>query len=882
MSKTGTLSTEKKRVESGELDDEQKISVDVDDPENDSDTDDSDNQEDDQESTKDDDEDTYIDKASKIYIESFWPSKPETPKGFTFKGKHNLMTFAVKKAKTLLKRRNDVKIGNTKFNILDNRIIGGATQVIIEIVDKEGRGNAIVDFWGPNKRKECTVLVKKIKEHDERFVEIVAKTVVQPILDCCITGGDLKSLLKKAEKNSKPKPKTNTKKKCQLCEKSFMSEKYLNVHVSKIHKAGKNKCTNCDYTYMNTESLKVHMFTHEEPEEPMKVSSISKRGSDSPKDSEKISFEEKRIDDTIMDTTEAIQISNDELAERSKLRDEKIREKERKREEEEQRYNETKRKREENSELKKKTSSKKKKKKKISSPPSPSNDQNNLPQNIRPVPENVRHLVKADDLMLCVKPDGACGFNSTAGHILEDTDQGPKLRRVINRHLCDRWENYKEKYDFPYSRQIGALGEWVYFENSKKFLEYLKNNSKADFLWTDSQELHIVANLYQVDIKIITTKGLEDKNPTINMINPDPELESYALLPKGTIHAMTLIHFENNHFNLVISSKSRLFTNEVNKKPDDDRTNKELQELRVKYENLKQVHEDCLKELEKLKREKEKSKEEENRDGDMEEHDNHEEEKLVAMKNTGFTRIGPQSHSMRKNKSRTLSCPICHQIFISESTLSKHTEKHTTDGDWNCTKCSFQTNSESSLKKHEKTAKHETVTEVNDGIKCNLCNKCFSNEDNIVIHKRNDHRSFKPCKNLPNCPYGTDCMFNHNPKSNKFICYECGEEFEVLRDLMVHRKKKHTMNTCEKFLKNECKRTQETCWYNHENKEPTINESSEDDKKKSQETFQPPVFWERPANLAPPANLPDHATWLKMITMMTELNKMMSELKNKM
>ena len=132
MSKTRTLTTHEKRVDS------------------DTDTDDSDNQEDDQDSTKDDHEDADIEKPANIYKENFWPSKPEVPKGFTFKGKHKLMTFAVSKAKTLLKRKDNVEIGRTKFNIKDNRIVGGATQVVIEIVDKEGRGNAIVELWGPN------------------------------------------------------------------------------------------------------------------------------------------------------------------------------------------------------------------------------------------------------------------------------------------------------------------------------------------------------------------------------------------------------------------------------------------------------------------------------------------------------------------------------------------------------------------------------------------------------------------------------------------------------------------------------------------------------------------------------------------------------------
>ena len=50
--------------------------------------------------------------------------------------------------------------------------------------------------------------------------------------------------------------------------------------------------------------------------------------------------------------------------------------------------------------------------------------------------------------MLCVEPDGASGFNSTTGHIFEDPEQGPKLRRVINVHICDRWTYYQKKFNF--------------------------------------------------------------------------------------------------------------------------------------------------------------------------------------------------------------------------------------------------------------------------------------------------------------------------------------------------------------------------------------------------------------------------------------------------
>ena len=95
-----------------------------------------------------------------VYKENFWP---------------------VKKVKNPLKKGVMKQLGKTEFKILDNKKIGGATQIEINVSDNEGRGSAIVDFCGPNKKKECTVLIKKSKD-PERFVKIIAKKIIQPFL----------------------------------------------------------------------------------------------------------------------------------------------------------------------------------------------------------------------------------------------------------------------------------------------------------------------------------------------------------------------------------------------------------------------------------------------------------------------------------------------------------------------------------------------------------------------------------------------------------------------------------------------------------------------------------------------------------------------------
>ena len=354
---------------------------------------------------------------------------------------------------------------------------------------------------------------------------------------------------------------------------------------------------------------------------------------------------------------------------------------------------------------------------------------------------------------------------------------------------------------------------------------------------------------------------------------------------------MTLIHFDNTHFNLLVSSNSRLFHNKENTEKKETPSSTEFHELKEKYEQLKTEHNSCLKELEILRKKNvpqkpEENEEESNKDTTMEESDNTEEVTLAAMKENGFTRIGPQNQAMQKETSILFSCKVCTQTFKTKTSLRKHNETHTTDGDWNCESCSFQTNSEGNLKKHRDAANHQSGNKEPSGIKCRFCEHKFSTADDLVIHKKKYHKSFKPCTNLPNCPYENDCMFNHYINSSKFTCYECGEEYDHMRDLMVHRKKHHKMNTCSKFIRNECMFTREACWYDHtdqnkfENVSPNMEHPEANKRPQSEEASQPPVFWERPANLIPPSINPSQATWVKMMSMMTDLNQMMTQIKN--
>ena len=150
-----------------------------------------------------------------------------------------------------------------------------------------------------------------------------------------------------------------------------------------------------------------------------------------------------------------------------------------------------------------------------------------------------------------------------------------------------------------------------------------------------------------------------------------------------------------------------------------------------------------------------------------------------------------------------VTCSICKEKFNTEDELQEHRVRHKKDGDWNCNDCAFQTNSKDSLKLHLESTHHSSQLipmPENQKFNCNLCESKFYNKMKLEEHKQRTHKSFKPCKNLPNCSYGQECIFNHN-KINRdmFLCYECGIEEKTLSDLMIHRKNKHVVNDCLKY-----------------------------------------------------------------------------------
>ena len=77
-------------------------------------------------------------------------------------------------------------------------------------------------------------------------------------------------------------------------------------------------------------------------------------------------------------------------------------------------------------------------------------------------------------------------------------------------------------------------------------------------MWSDSEDFLIISDMYQINIKIITSKGPDDKKPRVSWIYPDLELKKFAELKNVQLNDLVLFHEYDSHFDLVIPMESDL------------------------------------------------------------------------------------------------------------------------------------------------------------------------------------------------------------------------------------------------------------------------------------------------------------------------------------
>ena len=478
--------------------------------------------------------------------------------------------------------------------------------------------------------------------------------------------------------------------------------------------------------------------------------------------------------------------------------------------------------------------------------------------NLKEVPVSCRHLVNEGDLVYIVPGDGACLPNCGAAFFCQDEVFGTKLRKKMNRffvkHYYRRFQNLcpvSKKNPFSRKTRDGS----VTYTDVKELFKYLLD-SKDDtlYMWSEGVDLNVIADMYQVTIKVITTgRTSGDKKPTVNYVYPDESMKEYAELKNVEINEMVLLHEEDMHFNLVVSKDSDLaklgslsfrfnvgpLINDDFEIPEDpaqeekvldDDTGKGENALEVKRElkkykeENKKLREDYLKCVNELKKSTEENiilkaevkdlkqfVELENEVAsevidveDSVKKTNKEGEVLFKFKKSGFTRENPQNESTT-NKSKSKDQEI----------------------QYNCFKCAFQGTKETELKKHI-SLKHvieEKTVDHSDQIKCRNCGDVFTTKWNLMNHRKNEHLNIvAQCRNYleGKCVY-TDsmCWWKHAEREvsseTNITCFICNKNFVSKPLMMSHRKRDHAdvLRPCRNYLNNECKYQDDSCWFVH-------------------------------------------------------------------
>ena len=859
--------------------------------------------------------------------------------GYKVRGRQPFKT-AREKLEKLMVRGAKFEVGNIECTVLDVRNKGIEFEVDVQMIgsEKDSRGVAVVKLYGPNKKKENVVLVTKYKQSDIRFVTLMAKNVIKPLIYKFLN-------IEKEE----TKEKTENDNKCEFCENVFNTKRGLKGHITKKHREDKtttkiavnstgdtdillveketddetsleedleikeekkytSKCKECEHSFETTrkyeliKQLKNHKQIHvNQPKYKQKYCSICDFATNSeqhlkrhkrdkhdelsvstspPPKKSKVDLKQSEEGMEIDEPNEVemdIDDIEDDVVIRSKMMDEKIVAKAKKIEEEEKKYQEMKNKEEERKKEKeamehqerklsvkqKKQKIKDEKKKTRKKKETEQNELKDIP-NIKPVPNNIAHLCNKGDLLYCVPGDGACGPNSIAAHLFKDEVFGPKLKGKINDFKVKHWHRkYKLKtqctVESPFIRRIGNRGK-ISFTDPDKLFEYLKETDEAAFMWTDCEDLIVVADMFQVKIKIITTKGENDENPSVNWIYPDEEMKEFAELKDVKIDDIVLLHENDAHFNLIITEDNELATtgslsfmtnigsflktreqgenNEngktfadvvvsglkapENSKDEIDRIKEALKKSNDRNKALEKQYEECETALRRSIEESEKLKSE--------------------LKDLKLLMKIEKEH--KSTPSRTpqeeIKFPKLGKEKPSESSKDNFLEEADTEEEFNCLECDYQGTEQSQLNKHIQF-KHR--------IQCRICENFFKNKPEFMVHRKSEHyQTVATCNKGANCEFLERCWWKHKKINAKDIeCYFCEETFETKNQVMLHRKSSHakTVKKCTKFENDSCTKNEETCWFMH------LTKNLEKEEPKTF-TGNNSVFWKRQDNLKSP------------------------------
>ena len=81
-------------------------------------------------------------------------------------------------------------------------------------------------------------------------------------------------------------------------------------------------------------------------------------------------------------------------------------------------------------------------------------------------PLKLADVTDEDSSVFKALPNGACAFNSASVFFYGNESKTGEIRSIVNQHISDNFEHYKEKTIFPYDRNDG-LKDYIEFDESE-------------------------------------------------------------------------------------------------------------------------------------------------------------------------------------------------------------------------------------------------------------------------------------------------------------------------------------------------------------------------------------------------------------------------------
>ena len=775
----------------------------------------------------------------KVYKEKPYSNSEGELFGLTINGKTKEYLNAHDSIKCLMKRGKQLVVLEGKMKILDVTQNKAMIDVVVE-VSKDGceTGNAQLKVYNPSKKRGATLEMRKITGYEYAHVEIL-KNIIIVLLDGFIDGNDVERVILNNRRRfsqkhlnkviSKPKlftcdvcnwetnfpsalkthktrmhnyNKTNINTSptysCNVCEFQSESSKTLNEHIETLHKNGTKrqkdvfKCDECKSTFESGEKLKDHIDNQHLTFDYKSAVTNGKLVSPSSSPPRKKNEPSDNTDDTEVEMLdiemEAEGLINKMLENRIHILEKEL------------------------VELKAKNFS--------------VTNVTNIPKHLSKVKEkHLKHL-KGFRMKFDSPPNGSCLETCAAVHIYENEKEGRNLKRRVNHHMAENWDGYyDEKITLPFIETVGVGkdSKTVIKNTKKEMIDFLKSDDSL-FVFSNTQELLAIANLFNINIHIFSYSG---EKTWWSKVQPDPEMAATAELKYGKcVPDMFLYNEHNSHYDLLVKDDSRIALigqlAGLNADDNDDKVAGVVNNDSNSWEQVKSFWDNNVNEWEEVKRKNVSWDITEDLLVDQEApsfgkdviEELEEEIVLLKSKESGHRRVGPQSlpetvSSIKTNfkcdkcnsflesqglltahmrnqhtANQTVTCELCDKDFKALLELARHMSSQHTDGEWNCNECDYQVNTPTHLMDHLKTTGHQPSPTIKnrkslfkDYKQCYTCKKEFEGYWNLMNHRHSSHPSNKKCRNFPNdCKWGRKCWYMHEEPEEPMIIGEQSEE----------------------------------------------------------------------------------------------------------